>query len=76
MTTKVHAVYRDGVFLPSAPPPLAEGAEVELVVTAETEPASLADALAEIARMPAEGADDGFSGADHDAVLYPNKSRR
>ena len=56
------------MFLPSAPPPHAEGAEDELVVTAETEPASLADALEEIARMPAQGADDGFSGADHDAV--------
>jgi predicted DNA-binding antitoxin AbrB/MazE fold protein len=70
MTTRVHAVYRNGVFQPSAPPPVADGAEVELIVTTSGEPNSLADALDEIARLPAEGPQDGFSGADHDRVLY------
>jgi hypothetical protein len=76
MTTKVHAVYRNGVFLPSVPPPVADGAEVELIVTANSEPSSLADSLDEIARLPEEGPQDGFSGADHDQVLYPTKQKK
>ncbi|MGA2585146.1 MAG: antitoxin family protein [Tepidisphaeraceae bacterium] len=69
MTRKVQAIYRNGVFLPSVPVPVAEGTEVELTVTSK-EPNTLADALDEIARLPAEGPQDGFSGADHDRVLY------
>jgi predicted DNA-binding antitoxin AbrB/MazE fold protein len=73
MTIKIGAVYRDGVFQPSTPPPISEGAEVELVVTTADEPGSLADALEEIARTPVEATRDGFSGADHDGVLYSMK---
>jgi predicted DNA-binding antitoxin AbrB/MazE fold protein len=72
MTTKVHATYRNGVFLPSTPPPVADGAEVELIVTTG-EPNSLADALDQIAQLPAEGPQDGFSGTDHDRILYDTK---
>jgi predicted DNA-binding antitoxin AbrB/MazE fold protein len=70
MTTKVHAVFRNGVFLPSTPPPVAEGAEVELFVTTEGESESLAEALEKIARLPLEGPQNSFSAADHDRVLY------
>jgi predicted DNA-binding antitoxin AbrB/MazE fold protein len=70
MTTKVHAIYRNGVLTPSVPLPVAEGTEVELVVTADVKPGSLAEALNEIAQLPAEGLQDGFSGADHDQILY------
>jgi predicted DNA-binding antitoxin AbrB/MazE fold protein len=73
MTTKVHAIYRNGVFLPSTPPPVADGAEVELIVTSGSESNSLADALDEIAHLPVEGPQDGFSGADHDRILYDPK---
>jgi hypothetical protein len=73
MTTRIHATYRNGVFLPSTPPPVADGAEVELIVTTDGEPNSLADALDEIAHLPAEGPQDGFSGADHDRILYDAK---
>jgi predicted DNA-binding antitoxin AbrB/MazE fold protein len=76
MTTKVHAVYRNGVLLPSAPLPVADGTEVELTVTANGESNSLADALDEIARLPTEGRQDGFSGADHDHVLYGDAKRK
>lgn len=69
MTTRIHAVYRGGVFLPASPVAVAEGAEVELTVTVNGRD-SLADALEEIARLPQEGSPDGFSGADHDRVLY------
>ena len=71
MTQKVHAVYRNGVFRPSIPPPVAEGTEVELIVVSQGQSRSLADALDEIADLPAEGPQDGFSGAEHDRVLYP-----
>ncbi len=70
MTVKVHAIYRNGAFLPSTPVSMAEGAEVELTVTADDRSATLVAGLEEIARLPAEGANDGFSGADHDRVLY------
>jgi predicted DNA-binding antitoxin AbrB/MazE fold protein len=70
MTTRVHAIYRDGVFLPVVPVPVADGTEVELTVTPSNAAGSMAEALQEIARLPAEGPDDGFSGADHDQILY------
>jgi predicted DNA-binding antitoxin AbrB/MazE fold protein len=73
---KVHAVYRNGVFLPSSPLPVAEGTEVELTVTSEGASGPLAEALSEIARLPAEGPLDGFSGADHDRVLYGEREQR
>jgi len=76
MTRKIHAVYRNGVFFPSVPLPVAEGTEVELVVTSDGEPTSLADALDEIAHLPVEGPQDGFSGAEHDQVLYGDQERR
>jgi predicted DNA-binding antitoxin AbrB/MazE fold protein len=70
MTMKVHAIYRGGVFRPDVPVPVAEGTEVELTVTSNGKSVSLADSLEEIARLPQEGPDDGFSGADHDRILY------
>jgi predicted DNA-binding antitoxin AbrB/MazE fold protein len=76
MTTKVHAVYRNGVLHPAVPLPVADGAEVELTVTADEGPGSLVDALGEIARLPAEGPQDGFSGADHDRILYGERKQK
>jgi predicted DNA-binding antitoxin AbrB/MazE fold protein len=79
MTIHVDAIYEQGAFRPAAPVALQEGARV--VLTIETEvplrpPGRLVAALAEIAAMPAEGADDGFSGADHDNVLYGSEGAR
>ena len=70
MTTKVHAIYRGGVFLPESPVPVAEGSEVELTVTQNAIAKTLADSLEEISRLPEESPRDGFSGADHDQILY------
>jgi hypothetical protein len=33
----------------------------------------LATSLEEVASMPAESADDGFSGVDHDKILYSSQ---
>jgi predicted DNA-binding antitoxin AbrB/MazE fold protein len=72
MVTKVRAVYSDGVFRPEAPLPVAEGARVELTVDSAPVAQSLVESLEEISRLPAAGAKDGFSGADHDRILYPD----
>jgi len=69
MATKVNAIYTNGVFRPATPVPVADGTEVELIVKLGDR-TPLADLLGEIARLPAEGPQDGFSGADHDTVLY------
>lgn len=70
MTTKVHAIYRHGVFQHATPSPVAEGAEVDLIITTTDQADSVAASLEEIARLPIEGAQDDFSGADHDRILY------
>jgi hypothetical protein len=38
-------------------------------------PQQVAERLAQIAALPIESPDDGFSGADHDQVLYRNTSQ-
>jgi predicted DNA-binding antitoxin AbrB/MazE fold protein len=73
MTARIQAVYEKGVFRPASPVSLAEGSTVELIVNSEPNSISLLTALKEIADLPQEGPDDGFSGADHDRVLYPER---
>ena len=73
MTIHVDAIYEGGSFRPANPVTLEEGAQV--VLTIETDlplkpPQQLVAGLAEVAAMPARGPDDGFSGADHDEILY------
>ena len=81
MTKTIHAIYQGGVFKPSEPVAIAEGARVELTVHAEAPfaPATAAavrDLVEEIAALPIEGATDPFSGADHDKVLYGGTDAR
>jgi predicted DNA-binding antitoxin AbrB/MazE fold protein len=78
MTTSVRATYEKGVFKPSSPVPLADGTEVQLTITDGTpanDPAGVVAELQRIAALPTEGPDDGFSGADHDSVLYRGEKR-
>jgi predicted DNA-binding antitoxin AbrB/MazE fold protein len=70
MTAKIQAIYEKGVFRPTDPVPLAEGSAVELIVNSDSDSQPLVEALKEISRLPIEGPVDGFSGADHDRVLY------
>jgi predicted DNA-binding antitoxin AbrB/MazE fold protein len=77
--TKVHAIFEKGVFRPIEPVKISDGVQVELSFEepATTTPqAPLVSALAEIAKLPLESPDDGFSGADHDRVLYGERSRQ
>jgi predicted DNA-binding antitoxin AbrB/MazE fold protein len=81
MTTKVNAIYKNGVFLPTLPVAVAEGAMVELTVNSDAGPGSLGptslvDDLEEISRLPLQGPNDGFSGADHDKILYGTDGKK
>ena len=73
MTTHVKAIYENGVFRPTEPVRLAEGTSVEVLISQAETPSprpSTADQLRDIASLPSEGPDDGFSGEDHDDLLY------
>lgn len=80
MTATTDAIYENGVLRPLAPLPLAEGAHVEVTVTeVASTPSAPAheravEIMREIASMPLESDDEGFSGRDHDAVLYGKPS--
>lgn len=75
----IKAVYQNGVFRPLQPLEIKEGTEVEITVPKKPKtppsPREAMDRLLKIADMPPEGP-GGFSGEDHDKVLYgesPNK---
>jgi predicted DNA-binding antitoxin AbrB/MazE fold protein len=81
MSHTIPAIFDAGVFRPLEPVELAEGTHVEVQVPveppAELSPEELArqaaaieEMLAEIESLPVEGPDDGFSGRDHDKILY------
>jgi predicted DNA-binding antitoxin AbrB/MazE fold protein len=79
MTIHIDAVYEQGVFRPARPVTLQEGTQVSLAIEAPSQlvnPQSLVAALNEIATMSSEGSADGFSGADHDAILYGPQGAR
>ncbi len=82
MDIRVDAVYENGVLKPVTPVALDEREQVHLVITPGVaapadDPAELApqrqalDALlAEFRALPQPANTDGFSGSDHDRVLY------
>ena len=79
MTVTCNAVYQDGVLRPLTPTGLEEGDQVELIILSSKRPPSApapADILAGIAALPMEADDQGFSGQDHDRVLYGARERQ
>jgi predicted DNA-binding antitoxin AbrB/MazE fold protein len=76
MTITTEAVYEQGVLKIPQPIPLAEGTRVEVIVitTEVSENRTSGEILAKIAALPLEGKNDGFSGRDHDTILYPPSS--
>jgi predicted DNA-binding antitoxin AbrB/MazE fold protein len=79
MTTTVEAIYEQGVLRLKEPIPLAEGAEVEVIVISRNPAdgeANPAEVLAAIAGLPLEGTEDQFSGRDHDRLLYDGKDAK
>jgi predicted DNA-binding antitoxin AbrB/MazE fold protein len=70
MLRRIRAIFENGVFRPTLAVSLPEGTIVEVIVSEEVSTKKLLAALDEIARMPQEGPSDGYSGADHDQILY------
>lgn len=82
MSHSIPAIFAAGVFRPLKPVQLAEGTQVEVQVLAPAPPAELSsedlahqqaaihELLDEIESLPIEEPADGFSGSDHDTVLY------
>jgi predicted DNA-binding antitoxin AbrB/MazE fold protein len=82
MSQGIPAIYDAGVFRPLGPVDLANGTRVEVQVAVTGPSAVLSPAeisrqqtainewLEEIERLPVEEPDDGFSGHDHDKILY------
>ena len=77
MSRSVTAVYENGVFRPLESVELDEGEEVEVLVDSVRPPSieTSRQILRRIASLPIESPDDGFSGADHDAILYPKEGK-
>jgi len=68
----IEAIYEDGVFKPTRPVSLVEGTHVRVMLEQELQapdPQRAARLLAEIAALPMQGP-GGFSGRDHDKILY------
>lgn len=85
MSRVIPAIFDAGVFRPLEPVELAEGTQVEVQLPkpgangTESEfgpdqlarqQAAIAEFLATMEALPLEGPDDGFSGRDHDKILY------
>jgi predicted DNA-binding antitoxin AbrB/MazE fold protein len=82
MGHSIPAIFAAGVFRPLAPVDLAEGTQVKVQLPAtalasEMSPEELArqqaaieEFIAKMEALPDEGPDDGFSGRDHDKILY------
>jgi predicted DNA-binding antitoxin AbrB/MazE fold protein len=79
MTLHIDAVFEQGAFRPAVPVTLEEGTQVALTIETQpplVPPRQLVISLAEVASMPAESADDGFSSIDHDKILYGSQGAR
>jgi predicted DNA-binding antitoxin AbrB/MazE fold protein len=82
MSEPIPAIYDSGVFRPLGPVDLADGTRVEVQVAPVEPPnemsaadlarqqTAIAEMLSEIESLPIEEPDDGFSGRDHDKILY------
>ena len=88
MTTKIDAVYQDGVLKPLKPLALADGTQVEVLVISDNakksdksgpapkERRTPAEIMAEIAALPMQSGGKEFSGRDHDKILYGENGAR
>ncbi|MFN0140067.1 MAG: antitoxin family protein [Pyrinomonadaceae bacterium] len=73
MSHTIPAIFENGVFRPLEKVELNNGEEVEMILLDKTQhnPKRSREILNEIAKLPIEGGENGFSGRDHDQVLYP-----
>ena len=73
MTKEIEAVYEQGVIRPLQPLDLPEGSRLDVIVITHEEPRTTSKAvemIADIAALPLESPTDGFSGREHDSILY------
>ena len=71
MTHTATVIYEDGVLRLKEPLPEPSGTEFEAVLTKKKRnPQEVLRILLEIAALPGNDPKDGFSGAQHDEVLY------
>lgn len=80
MTFETDAIYSNGAFVPVTPVSIPEGVRFHLRINEEEDVrvttngtpcrAELDEFLRLAAELPVESPDDGFSGADHDRILY------
>ncbi len=81
MVHHLEAIFENGVFRPIVPVKISEHARVRLVVqeepiivddedTVRQQRAAFAELAAELAKIPDQSPDDGFTAADHDRILY------
>jgi predicted DNA-binding antitoxin AbrB/MazE fold protein len=79
MTTTMEAIYANGRLQLARPVDIPDGTTVDVIVIAPGEqvPATeAASVLQRIASLPTEPGTEGFSGEDHDLVLYPRCGER
>lgn len=72
MTINCSAIYENGVLRLKQPLALREGTEVDVIVLGKDKVVDecTVKTIFEIAATPLETDDQGFSGRDHDSVLY------
>lgn len=70
---QVQAVYSGGVIRPLETVILDEGEELDVLLMPRQKRRRVnpAEVLRAISALPIEGENDGFTGANHDSVLYP-----
>ena len=77
MTKQIEAIVENGLLRPVEPIDLPDGELLDLILITRGEYKTVngdaARVLAEIAALPLEGANDAFSGQQHDQILYPSR---
>lgn len=75
MSHTIAAIYENGVFRPLERVDLDNGEKVEVILLdrADASPQKSREILSAIAALPMEGNSNGFSGKDHDDILYPKQ---
>ncbi|CAN5606896.1 hypothetical protein BH10ACI3_BH10ACI3_00300 [soil metagenome] len=78
MSDLIKAVYENGTLVLEEPLSLSNGSKVDVVVvpTGHMHGSAVAKRMAAIAELPAEGKPNGFSGRDHDQILYGKADRK
>lgn len=73
MSHTIPAIFENGVFRPLQKVELDNGEAVEVILLDRTDktPKRSREILTDIANLPMEGDTNGFSGENHDQILYP-----